>query len=36
MQRSLKSILDTVKNIDFGMILKYIVVLMEELKCVKD
>lgn len=36
MQKSLTSILNAVKNIDFGMIFKHIVILVEELKCVKD
>lgn len=36
-QKTLKSILDNVKNINFGKIIKCIVVfIMEELKCVKN
>lgn len=35
-QKSLKSIVNTVKNIDFSKIAKLIVFIMEELKCVKN
>lgn len=35
-QKSLKLIVDTMKSIDFGKNLKFILYLVEELKCDKD